>query len=419
MYDLMAGWLAEQGFSTGMIQLVEIVAAVIFLLLIIVVTAWVSRQLLVPVLEKAVRSTNNTWDDVLVAKGFFKRLSHLLPIVIIYVSADLMLQDFGPSAEIVKRLAMSVFVVAGVRALDAFLLAVREISSNLGEASRGKPISGYLEALKIVFYVLAAIFVISILTDKSPWGILSVFGGLTAVVLLVFKDTILGFVAGLQLSSNDMVRIGDWIEMPSYGVDGDVIDLSIHTVKVRNWDKTIATIPTYALVSNSFKNWRGMSEAGGRRIKRAIHLDMNSVKFCTDEMLARFEKFSLLADYLQAKKEEINRYNQEHRIDTSQLVNGRRQTNIGVFRAYVVAYLKNHPKIHQEMTFLVRHLPPTAQGLPLEIYVFSNDQVWANYEAIQADIFDHLLAVIPMFDLRIFQYPAGYDLRLAGKEGLA
>jgi miniconductance mechanosensitive channel len=235
--------------------------------------------------------------------------------------------------------------------------------------------------------------------------------------MLVFKDTILGFVASIQLSGHDMVRIGDWIEMPKYGADGDVIDVSIHTVKVRNWDKTITTIPTYGLVSDAFKNWRGMSESGGRRIKRSLHIDMNSIKFNTDEMLERFKKFDLIKEYIADKQEEINGYNKEHETDTSQLINGRRQTNIGVFRAYIIAYLKNNPKIHQNMTFLVRHLEPTQHGLPVQIYVFSNDQAWANYEAIQADIFDHLLAALPEFELSVFQSPTGSDFARLGKKG--
>jgi miniconductance mechanosensitive channel len=217
--------------------------------------------------------------------------------------------------------------------------------------------------------------------------------------LLVFKDSILGLVASVQLSSNDMVRIGDWIEMPKYGADGDVIDVTLHTVKVQNWDKTITTIPAYSLISNSFKNWRGMTESGGRRIKRAIYIDMASIKFCTKEMLNRFEKFQLISEYIKSKRKEIARYNKEHNIDTSELINGRNLTNVGSFRAYVAAYLHNHPKIHRGLTFLVRHLSPGENGLPIEIYVFSNDQVWANYEAIQADIFDHILGVVPLFDL--------------------
>jgi miniconductance mechanosensitive channel len=209
-----------------------------------------------------------------------------------------------------------------------------------------------------------------------------------------------------------MVRIGDWIEMPKYGADGDVIDISLTTVKVQNWDKTIATIPTYALIADSFKNWRGMSESGGRRIKRSIRIDMNSIKFCDKAMLERYEKYQLISDYVKRRRQEIAEYNQAHDIDTSELINGRNMTNVGTFRAYIVAYLKNHPKIHKELTFLVRHLPPGRDGLPIEIYVFSNDQVWANYEAIQADIFDHILAILPYFELTIFQDPTGRDIRM-------
>jgi miniconductance mechanosensitive channel len=210
-----------------------------------------------------------------------------------------------------------------------------------------------------------------------------------------------------------MVRIGDWIEMPKYGADGDVIDVTLHTVKVQNWDKTISTIPAYHLISDSFKNWRGMSESGGRRIKRSVSIDMSSVKFCTPDMLNRFEKFQLITDYIKSRRTEISEYNRAHQVDTSELINGRNMTNIGTFRAYLVAYLRNHPLIHDEMTFLVRQLPPGDHGLPIEIYVFSKDQVWANYEAIQADIFDHILAVLPSFELRVFQEPTGHDFRTA------
>jgi miniconductance mechanosensitive channel len=227
----------------------------------------------------------------------------------------------------------------------------------------------------------------------------------------VFKDSILGLVASVQLSSNDMVRIGDWIEMPKYGADGDVIDVTLHTVKVRNWDKTITTIPSYALISDSFKNWRGMSESGGRRIKRAINLDMTTVKFVDSELLDRLNKIQLLKPYILARIKEIDEYNRTNDVDQSVLVNGRNMTNVGTFRAYIAAYLRNHPKINQDLTFLIRQLPPNEHGLPMEVYVFSADQVWANYESIQADIFDHILAVLPYFDLRAFQSPSGYDMR--------
>ena len=262
---------------------------------------------------------------------------------------------------------------------------------------------------------MGAIFILAILTNRSPWGLLSVLGGLTAVTMLVFKDTILGFVASIQLSGTDMVRIGDWIEMPSHGADGDVIDVSIHCVRVQNWDKTITTIPTYALVSNAFKNWRGMSESGGRRIKRAINIDMNSIRFVTDEELDRLSKIKLIAGLHQAEtRGNRRRTTGSTAVDNSVIINGRRQTNIGIFRAYIAAYLRQHPEINKDMTFLIRHLKPTEHGLPIEIYVFSSDKVWANYEAIQADIFDHLLAALPIFDLRVFQSPSGFDFSHAG-----
>jgi len=392
--SVIADFFVKNGISTSIADLIGLAVTIALLLLLAMISYWITKHYLVRLLEIVFKRSKNTWDDALVQHGFVKRLSYLMPIIVVYMSVDLLMPSQAFAPELFKRLAMAFFVMAGVWMLDSVLLAVREVYSSSQVASR-RPIRGYTDAIKIIAYVMAGIFIISILTDKSPWGILSVLGGFTVVLMLIFKDTILGFVASIQLSGHDMVRVGDWIEMPKYGADGDVIDVTIHTVKVRNWDKTITTIPTYGLVSDAFKNWRGMSESGGRRIKRALHIDMSSI-------------------YMQQKKEAISAYNAEHNVDTSQLINGRRQTNIGIFRAYIVAFLKSHPKIHQNMTFLVRHLEPTPYGLPVQIYVFSNDQAWANYEAIQADIFDHLLAALPEFDLRIFQNPTGYDFAKIG-----
>lgn len=415
MVTILEQWLQGHGVTGMALDAVTIVAALAILVGVTVLALLVARRGLIPVLERAVRKSSNTWDDAFIDHGFFKQLSVLLPVVVVYFCADLLFPGGGSLGEFVRRLAMAAFVLASLRVLDALLLASHYIYQGLGIAE-GRPIRGYIQAIKIVAYILAGIFIISVMTNKSPWGVLTIFGGLTAVILLIFKDTILGFVASIQLTGNDMVRVGDWIEMPRHGADGDVIDVSIHTVKVRNWDKTITTIPTYKLVSEDFRNWRGMKESGGRRIKRSLNIDMNSIRFCDDEMLARFEKIELLREYLQRKKKDIETDNRGHGIeDSSHILNGRRQTNIGVFRAYVIAYLRQHPKIHQGMTFLVRHLQPTSQGLPLEIYVFSSDQVWTNYEAIQADIFDHILAAVPEFSLRIYQEPSGFDLQHLGK----
>jgi miniconductance mechanosensitive channel len=410
---LISDFLTTKGMTESMANLIGIAATVVLILLLAGVSYWITKRYMVHVIEIVFMRSKNTWDDALVHHGFVRRLSLLMPIIVVYMTADLMLSSQAITSELFKRLAMVFFIFAGVWMLDAVLLAVRDIYYK-SDVSEQRPIRGYLDGIKIVAYVMAGIFTVSVLTGKSPWGILSILGGFTVVLMLVFKDTILGFVASIQLSGHDMVRVGDWIEMPKYGADGDVIDVTIHTVKVRNWDKTITTIPTYSLVSDAFKNWRGMSESGGRRIKRAIHIDLSSIKFCNDEMLERFRKFDFIKDYITEKQEEIRNYNKEHTLNPEQLINGRRQTNIGVFRAYIIAYLKNHPKIHQGMTFLVRHLEPTQNGLPMQIYVFSNDQVWANYEAIQADIFDHLLAAVPEFDLRVFQNPSGHDFSRLG-----
>ena len=407
-------FLIANGMTEPTANFIGITATIILILLLAYASYWITKRYMVHAIEIIFQRSKNTWDDALVQHGFVRRLSLLMPIIVVYMSADLMLPGQAMTSELFKRLAMVFFVFAGVWMLDAILLAIRDIY-NKSDVSFRRPIRGYLDGIKIIAYAMAGIFIVSILTGKSPWGVLSILGGFTVVLMLVFKDTILGFVASIQLSGHDMVRVGDWIEMPKYGADGDVINVTIHTIKVRNWDKTITTIPTYSLVSDAFKNWRGMSESGGRRIKRALHIDMSSIKFCTDEMLERFRKFDLIKHYITEKQKEIAIYNKEHTSNPEQLINGRRQTNIGVFRAYIIAYLKNHPKIHQSMTFLVRHLEPTQYGLPVQIYVFSNDQVWANYEAIQADVFDHLLAAVPEFDLRLFQNPSGYDFSRLGE----
>ena len=268
-----------------------------------------------------------------------------------------------------------------------------------------------MQVVKLVIYCVAAIAALSLVLGKSPVLLLSGLGAMTAVLMLVFKDPILGFIGGIQLSANQMVAPGDWIEMPAYGADGDVLEVGLTSVKIRNFDNTITTIPTYGLISGSFKNWRGMSESGGRRIKRAIHVDMNSIHFCDDETLVRLAKIPHMAAYLERKQHELVRWKAEHDADANRPSNLRRLTNVGTFRAYIVAYLRNHSMIHQEMTFLVRHLAPSAQGLPIEIYVFSRDTDWVRYEDLQADIFDHILAMAPEFGLSVYQSPSGRDVQ--------
>jgi miniconductance mechanosensitive channel len=325
--------------------------------------------------------------------------------VVIYLSGAV----FGPAQGWVERLALIYMLAVVLRSGAALLDGALEIYQR-SAASRDRPIRGYVQVAKLLLYLFGGILIVATLLQRNPWGLIAGLGAVSAVLLLVFRDTILSLVASVQLTTNDMIRRGDWIEMPRYGADGDVIEVGLHTVKVQNWDKTITTIPTYALIQDSFKNWRGMSESGGRRIKRSVHIDLNTIRFCDDEMLERFARFESIAEYIEEKRRAIAETNQGRPGDPSQPVNRRQLTNVGTFRAYVEAYLRGLPDTHEGMTFLVRQLPPTEKGLPIEIYFFSRDQVWANYEALQADIFDHILAVLPEFDLAAYQAATGHDM---------
>ncbi len=410
MRTIVNDWIIHLGVAENSAEYVSNAIFILLIVLSIYISDIIAKQILVKGLGIAVKKVRTSWDDVLYEKKVFNRLAHIVPALIVFILTPLAFPESPVLSVVLRNGAFIYMILITILVLYSFLDSVYEIY-NTYDISRQIPVKGFVQALKIVAVIVAFIFILSALTNKTPVFFLSGLGALTAVTMLVFKDAILGFVAGIQLSANNMVRPGDWIEMPQFGADGDVIDVSLTTVKVQNWDKTISSIPSYALISQSFKNWRGMQESGGRRIKRALHIDMTSVKFCDDEMIERFSAIQLVKDYLDSKKEEIAGWNREMQVDESNLVNGRRLTNLGTFRAYVEAYLHSHPKIHDNMTFLVRQLRPTDHGLPLEIYVFSNDQVWANYEAIQSDIFDHLLAVLPHFDLRVFQNPTGSDFR--------
>ncbi|MCP4567232.1 MAG: mechanosensitive ion channel family protein [FCB group bacterium] len=406
MVEQMRTFLIERGLAEQPAEYLTWLAISCSVLILAWLTNFLAKRFLLAGVSYFVKKSKTKWDDTLAQQKVFVRLSHLAPALVISYCAPL----FGPIAGIIQRLSMVYLILVGLLVVYAFLNALVEIYRTY-DVSRQKPIKGYIQVVKIFIAVFVGIMVVAIVAKQPVWPILTGLGAMTAVLLFVFKDSILGLVASVQLSGNNMIQIGDWIEMPKYGADGDVVDITLHTVKIQNWDKTISSIPAYALISDSFKNWRGMSDSGGRRIKRAFNIDMTSISFCTTEMLARFENFQLISEYVISKREEVAAFNREHEIETSQLVNGRSLTNIGTLRAYIVAYLRQHPKIHDNMTFLVRQLPPGQYGLPLEIYVFSNDQEWAGYEAIQADIFDHILAVIPMFDLRLFQNPTGADFR--------
>ena len=365
-----------------------------------------AKNLLLKSLKQIFKRTSTQVDDLLVAQGFFTRLSYLIPLAIIHNFAH----QLAPYELWVYRGTLAGMTLAILLSMNALLNSINEIYSQSKYAKKIN-IKSYFQILKLILNILGTIIVIAILSGRSPIYLLSGIGALTAVLMLVFKDTILSFVASIQINSNDLFKIGDWLEIPQLGADGDVIDIALHTVKIQNWDKTISIIPTHKLIDSSFKNWRGMSESGGRRIKRSLYIDQNSIKFCSTEQLEHFKTFEILTNYLNGKMAEVDASNSANSINMNAQVNGRRLTNIGTFRAYIQAYLKNHNKIHNELTFLIRQLPPSEKGLPIEIYVFTNITDWVEYEGIQADIFDHLLSVVSEFGLRIFQNPTGTDFK--------
>ena len=408
MLEILTNWIIEKGLESSTADIIS--RALIFLSIFILsfIAYLVAKHLILKGLSSVISRTATEWDDIILKKKVFNRLAHLAPAIVLYMTITIPFAGYDWLISFANGLVIIFMIAMALLAFDAFLNALLTIYSKY-EVSNRIPIKSFIQVFKIIIYFTAGIFIISILLDKTPIYLFSSLGAVTAILMFIFKDAILGFVAGIQLSANRMVANGDWIEMPKYGANGDIVEIALTTVKVQNWDKTITTIPTYALITESFKNWRGMSESGGRRIKRAINIDLNTVKFCSEDMLDRFSKIQYISNYIEEKKVEVKESNKQHKVDESSYVNGRRMTNIGTFRAYVEAYLRNHPMINKDMTFLIRQLAPTEHGLPIEIYVFSKVQEWADYEAIQSGIFDHILAVIPEFDLRVFQGPSGMD----------
>ncbi len=410
MRELIQNWLLGQGLSDETTLYTTAAIAFFVVLILSVIVNFVAKRYIVTGISYAIKKSATSWDDILLKQRVLNRMAHFAPALLVYMLTPVALVGYD-SLVVFIRSALSIYmVIIFMLVLDSLLNTAEEIYQSF-RASKEVPIKGIVQALKIVLYFFAIVIVISIFIGKTPIYLLSGIGVLAGVMMLVFRDSILGFVAGIQLATNRMVAVGDWIEMPKYGADGDVLEVALTTVKVQNWDKTITTIPTYALISESFKNWRGMDNSEGRRIKRSLNIDISSIQFCDGEMLERFAKVQYISAYIETMKEKLKALNHAADVDNASLVNGRRMTNIGTFRAYVVAYLNNHPMINKEMTFLVRQLAPTEYGLPIEIYVFSKDKDWANYEAIQADIFDHILAVVPEFDLRVYQNPTGADFR--------
>lgn len=371
----------------------------------LLVLAWLSFRLTQLVLKSKISrvftATKNKLDDELQKNGVFRRCGHIIPALMIYVLSPVLISDLVLLA-FLQKIALIYVIIAAVATSSALLNTAEDVY-NASELAKRAPITGFIQVAKLFVIIVAALLIISSLIEKSPTLLLSGLGAITAILLLIFRDTILGFVAGIQIAANRMVNTGDWIELPKYGADGTVLQVGLTTVKVQNWDNTISTVPTYSLITDPMKNWRGMSESGGRRIKRSLYLDVNSIRFCDQEMLDELGKIRFINQYIEHKRAELDTYRQEQKIDIQDLVNSRRLTNIGTLRAYLESYLRHHPKVNQAMTLMVRQLPPTELGLPLEIYCFSADKNWINYEGIQADIFDHALAMLPIFSLRAYQ----------------
>ena len=410
MRETVEQWLRLAGVKESAIE----ASTTLVLLGAVLALAWVVdfvvRKFLLRFAANLAKRTRSKWDDKLFEHRAFHRGAHIAGALVLYAFVPAVFANWPTLEAIIRNVVQAYLVLATLLAITGALRATLDVYQDNHPESR-VPMRVLVQATTIAIWFVGLIIIVAILIDQSPTVLLGGLGAMTAVLAIVYKDALLGFVAGIQIASNDLLRKGDWIEMPEYDADGYVTQIGLTTIKVQNWDKTITSIPSYAIISDSFKNWRGMSESGGRRIKRAIQIDMNSVQFCTQDMIDRFRKIDDLKGYIDEKQEELHDWNAERNIDDSVLVNGRRMTNLGTFRAYLVSYLRNHPMINQDMTFLVRQLRPTADGLPIEIYVFSADKRWAAYEDIQSDIFDHILAVIPQFDLRVFQHPSGKDVQ--------
>ena len=378
----------------------------------------VARRYVLLAVRALVRRSPVEWDGTLYDHRVPHRLSLVIPLLALQVGLSLVPGLPAGVTDVLHRVVSASLVLVAALTLDAVLTAAHTLYERTPSATT-RPIKSYVQLAKVLLYLVTFIFVVARLADQSPWFFVTGLGAMMAIILLIFRDTLLSLVASVQLTNNDLVRVGDWIEMPQFGADGDVVDIALTAVRVRNWDKTITVIPTHKFLEHSFKNWRGMFDLGGRRIKRAIHINTASIRFLTDEEIARFGHFALLREYIAGKLAELREHNARYQDDPQAIVNARRLTNIGTLRAYIVAYLRNHPGIRQDMTFLVRQLAPTPEGLPLEIYVFTNDTRWAFYEGIQADIFDHVLAMVEEFGLAVYQRPSGRDFSLMTEKGTA
>lgn len=423
MKDLILNWIKTFYNVSSQSQLIDLLqsdnyfwdrlawtsALLVATVLVSLIIWWITKEILLGFLKSFAAKTRTNFDDLLVKNKFFDAFAHLLPLMFLDYFFSIVFFASDSWYEFAERINEVLIAFAVLVALRRFLNTVRDVLQER-PSLEGKPIGAYVQTVKITVSIVMVIIMLSLISGQSPRFFLTSLGAMTAILLLVFKDTILGLVGSIQMAANDMVRLGDWVSMEKYGADGDVIEINLTTVKVQNWDKTITTIPTYSFISDSFKNWRGMSEAGGRRIMRSIAIKVDSVKFATPELLAKLSKIPALAEFIEQRQKEIKAYNEKHNLDETQ-INARRQTNIGLFRRYLDYYLKHHERIHQDMTIMVRQLSPTENGVPMQIYCFTNTTAWVEYEGISSDIFDHIFAIIKEFDLAIHENPSGSDFQ--------
>src|SRR5690554_4577467 len=405
-------WLVKSfGIDESYTQLLKMVILVVITIIVAIILWRVGQAFINRFFKSLVERTSTDWDNVLMEKKAFRKMGHLIPAIFITGVLPIVFSDYPGWVPIINTLT-SVYIALVVIRVISSVIDATNIHLSRSERYRDKPIASFTQLAKMLIWIVGVVFMISILIDRNPIALFGAMGAISAVLLLIFKDTILGFIASIQLTINDMVRIGDWVSLPKYGADGDVIGIYLTTIKVSNWDKTISTVPTYSFVSDSFKNYRGMEESGGRRIKRSLKIKISSVHFCSEEMLDRFSKIELIEDYIAERRSEIEVYNKERDIDMEgSIINGRRMTNIGVFRIYILNYISKNPYINHNMTRIVRQLDPTEFGIPLEIYCFSALQGWVDYERVQADLFDHVMAAARYFDIEIFENPASSDLQ--------
>ncbi|TCK69324.1 miniconductance mechanosensitive channel [Winogradskyella wandonensis] len=398
IYDL----LLENGISENVAKYLNMLALLLALLILAFVIDFITKRVLWRISSGIAKRTKTNFDDILIANKLPRNVAHIIPLIILIDFVPQVFSDFDLVEVIIEKTLKVVAILLTLRILRSLLHSIRDYLKTLPQY-KDKPIYSYIQVFMIFMWVLAIFAIFAIITGISFWEFFAGIGTASAIIILVFRDTILGFVASIQVTVNDMVRIGDWITFDKYGADGDVIEITLATVKVQNWDKTITTIPTYGLISDSFKNWRGMSNSGGRRIKRSVIIKASTIKFLTDNEIERFKKIELISDYLNTRSKEILKHNEAIGADKSVLINGRNLTNFGIFRKYLQTYIENHSAINKDMTLMVRQLEQTTQGIPLEIYAFSSDQRWQNYEYIMGDIFDHVLAAVKFFDLEVYE----------------